>query len=397
VSETATTHALPEDVEAAREAGHEFARRVLAPRVAQYRAADEYPWDVSRALADASLLGGVIPEEWGGSGLSLQAFVELIEELSTVDHVMAGQAAQASGLLGAGILKFGTDAQKQQYLRPLCEGKRHGSVAMTEPHGGSDVANMKTRATLTAEGRYRLKGQKTFVSHVGESDFFVTFAQTDPAAGRAGICSFLVDRTKSGIEVLPIKAIDVVKPHTWGQVFFDDVDLGPEDMLGGPGDGLRVAMSALEVGRIAVAARACGAARQCLEAAISFARERVVFGKPIAEHQMIQQRIADMATDITAARLLARHAARLKDEGHERVTTEAAMAKSFAAEMMERTASATISILAGHGLLAEEPWGQYLQDAKAFQIAEGTSEIQRVIISRALFGQKGERYVVGSR
>ncbi|MGE0803553.1 MAG: acyl-CoA dehydrogenase family protein [Lautropia sp.] len=392
----ATRGGEPEDVAAAIEAARAFARRVIEPRVREYRRSNTFPTDVHSEMASAGLLGGLIPVEWGGAALSYRAYVELLEELSLVDHAMAGVASQASSLLGTGILRFGTDAQRERYLRALCTGARHGSVAMSEPQGGSDVANMSMRAQRRGDG-YVLKGQKIFVSHVAQADFFLTFAQSDPSAGRAGICAFLVDRDSRGLQVLPIDGVDVLRPHSWGQVFFDDVEVGPAQLLGQPGDGLRVAMSALENGRLAIAARACGAARQCLEGATEYARQRVVFGRPIGEHQMIAQRLADMATEITAARLLVRHAAELKDAGVQRVTTEAAMAKAFATEMLERSASSTIAVFGAHGLVADQPWEQYLKDAKALQVAEGTAEIQRVLISRALLGHRGERHTVGAR
>jgi len=372
-----------DEAQAVVEAVRALGKAVIRDRVADYRARNEFPHDVHRALADGGLLGGLVPPEWGGAGMSYVTYVEMLEELSTFDHVMAGQAAHASGLLGAGILSFGTDEQRETFLRPLCEGTLHGSVAMTEPDGGSDVATMSTRARVDGDD-YVIDGEKTFISHVANAEFFVTFAQSDPERGRKGICAFLVDRHAAGVEILPIDGVEVLRPHSWGQVYFDAVRVPAHRMLGRPGDGLKVALSALEQGRMAIAARACGAARECLAASVHYAKERVVFGRRIADHQMIQARLAEMASDIAASRVLVRHVAALKDAGHADVRAEAAMAKHRATEMLERVASSAISLFGAYGLTKDQPFEQYLLDAKAFQVAEGTTEIQRILIVRDL-------------
>lgn len=378
---------LSEEAQAVRGLARSFADGVLRPRVQQYRRDDAYPHDVVAKMAELGMLGGVIPERWGGSGMSHEALVAMIEELSTVDHVMAGQASQASALLGSGILRFGTDEQRERYLPALCRGQLHGAVAMTEPQGGSDVATMTTRARRDGDD-YVLDGQKLFVSHVAEAGFFVTFAQTDPALGRRGICAFLVDKDTPGLQVQPIAGVGVLLPHSWGQVFFDSVRVPSAQLLGEVGQGLRVAMSALEVGRMSIAARACGAARECLSAATEYARTREVGGVVIGRHQHVQRRLADMLVSVTAARLLVYQLAAQKDAGVEQVRVDAAIAKLFAARMLERVASDTVDVFGGYGLTADQPWIQYLKDAKAMQVAEGTTEVQYGLIADSMLGHR---------
>lgn len=376
---------LSEEAQAARALARSFADRELRPRVQQYRREDAYPHEVVAKMAELGMLGGTIPERWGGSGMSHEALVAMVEELSTVDHVMAGQASQASALLGTGILRYGSDEQRERFLRPLCAGTLHGAVAMTEPQGGSDVATMTTRVRR-AGGDFVLDGQKLFVSHVGEAGFFVTFAQTDPDLGRKGICAFLVEADSPGLTVLPIEGVGVLLPHSWGQVFFDAVRVPASAQLGSVGDGLRVAMAALEVGRVSIAARACGAARECLAAATDYARHRTVGGSLIGRHQHVQRRLADMLISIDAARLLVYQAAAQKDAGVEQARVDAGIAKLFACQMLERVASDTIDIFGGYGLTADQPWVQYLKDAKAMQVAEGTTEVQYGLIAETMLG-----------
>lgn len=376
---------LSEQAQAARSLARDFADRVLRPNADRYREQQGLPHDIVDEMAQSGILGGTIPERWGGSGMTHESLVAMVEELSTVDHVMAGEASQASAVLGSGILHFGSDDHRERYLRPLCSGQRHGAVAMTEPQGGSDAAGMVMRAEQVGNG-YVLRGQKTFVSHIADADFLLTFAQVDPEMGRDGICAFLVDRDSPGIEVLPIDDVGVMRPHSWGQVFFDAVRIEGSQRLGGVGDGLRVALSALELGRMCIAARAVGAARQCLAAAAGYASRREVGGLIIGKHQHVQRRLADMLVDVNAARLLTYQVAFVKDSIDDQARADAAVAKIFATNMLERVASHTIEIFGGYGLTTDYPWVQYLKDAKAMQIAEGTQEVQYGLIGESILG-----------
>lgn len=377
--------ALSEEAKAIRDAAGRFANEKIAPLVQDYRRSNEMPHALVLEMAESGFLGGVIPTEWGGSEISYEALVAMVEEISTVDHVLAGHASQPSCLLGNSILRYGTDAQKERYLKRLCSGEIHGAVGMSEPQGGTDVATMTTNARRD-NNDYIINGQKLFVSHVAQADFFLTFAQTDKSGDRKGICAFLIDRDTPGITINPIEDVGVLRPHSWGQVYYDDVRVSGQQRVGEEGDGLRVAMCALEAGRMSIAARCCGAVRHCIEAAAAYAADRVVFGKPISDYQLIQGKLADLATQLTAARMLVYRLAWMKDCGMPVARTDAAMAKVYATELLERAASDTIQIFGGYGLTTDYPWAQYLKDAKAFQVAEGTSEIQRVLIAEAVLG-----------
>lgn len=376
---------LSEEAGGVRDLARTFADRELRQRVAGYRGDDRLPPDLVTKMAELGMLGGVLPERWGGSAMSHESLVAMVEELSTVDHVMAGEASQASAVLGSGILTYGSDAQREKYVRPLCLGEAHGSVAMSEPQGGSAVADMKTRARSDG-GDYVLDGQKIFVSHFAHADFFLTFAQTDPGGARDGICAFIVDKDSPGLAVLPIEDIGVIRPHSWGQVFFEGVRVPREQLVGEVGDGLRVAFSALELGRMCLGARAVGAARQCVAAATAYAGGRSVGGTVIGHHQHIQKRLADMLISIAGARLLVYQVAASNDESSKPARVDAAIAKLSATTMLERVASETIDIFGGYGLTTDYPWGQYLKDAKALQIGEGTREVQYSLIAETMLG-----------
>ncbi|MBI2800215.1 MAG: acyl-CoA dehydrogenase family protein [Gammaproteobacteria bacterium] len=378
---------LSEEAQAIRSAAARFAHERVAPAVKAYRASNEMPLALIREFADLGYLGGVIPEAWGGAGMSFESLVAMVEEISTVDHVFAGQISHPSGLLGIGLLRYGSDAQKDEILRPLCAGAIRGAVAMSEPQGGSDVANMTTVARKDG-GDYLLRGQKLFVSHTDHANFILTFARLYDAPDRAGICAFIVDRNAAGLVTTPIDDVGVLLPHSFVQVHYDDLRVPAARRLGAEGEGLRVAMCALESGRMALAARCCGAVRHCLESATAYARDRTVFGSAIGRYQMIQQKLADLAIGLTSARLLLYRLAWLKDQGIESARTESAMAKVLATELLERAASEAIQIFGGYGLTADYPWVQYLKDSKAFQVAEGTSEIQRMLIAEAVLGYR---------
>jgi len=380
---------LSEEARAVREVAARFARERIAPAVNDYRRSNKMPLALMREFADLGFLGGIIPTAWGGAGMSFETLVVMIEELAAVDHVFAGQMSQPSGLLGVGLLRYGSDKQKEEFLRPLCAGTLHGAVAMSEPQGGSDVANMTTLARRDGSD-YILRGQKLFVSHTADANFVLTFARLHDVEGRAGICAFLLDRDSPGLVTTDIEDVGVLLPHSFVQMHFDDVRVAANRRLGAEGDGLRVAMSALEGGRMALAARCCGAVRHCLEAASVYARDRTVFGNAIGRYQMIQCKLADLAIDLTSARMLLYRLAWLKDSGVVSARAESAMAKVKATEMLERAASETIQIFGGYGLTTDYPWAQYLKDSKAFQIAEETSEIQRMLIAESMLGYRDQ-------
>ena len=362
----------------------DFAQREVAPRVREYDRDERLPRDILDGMARLDLFGGMVPEAWGGAGMDHVTFSACIEEISKVDHCLGVLMSMPSALVGAGLLTYGTDEQRKQWLAPLARGEIFGGAGVTEPQSGSDVAGMQT--TYVRDGdEFVINGAKTWISNLDVASFFVTFATRDRSQRHAGITAFVIPREAPGLSVHPFKDKLGFRPINTGELVLDNVRVGVESLLGEEGKGFEVAMTAVEKGRLAVASRAVGAAQMCLDACLRYSRERVVGGSPIGSYQQIQKKIADMATEIQAARLLNEHCARTLDAGV-RGRVETSMAKMYASDVFQRAATEAVQIHGAYGVSDEFPVARAYRDSKVFQIVEGTNEIHRMVIARELTG-----------
>ncbi|MEM5371774.1 acyl-CoA dehydrogenase family protein [Paraburkholderia azotifigens] len=363
-----------------RDAARDFSVECLAPNAAQWDREGALPAQVVRQMGELGFLGMIVPPEWGGSYTDYIAYALALEEIG------AGCAACATMMsvhnsVGCGpILNFGSDAQKDRYLDDLATGKRIGAFCLTEPHAGSEANNIRTRAVLR-DGQWIINGSKQFVTNGSRASLAIVFAVTHPEAGKRGISAFIVPTDTPGFNVgrpenkLGIRASDTCP------ISLDDCAVPEANLLGAPGEGLRIALSNLEGGRIGIAAQALGIARAAFDAARAYANERIQFGKALKEHQTIANMLADMATRLNAARLLVHHAARLRSAGRP-CLSEASQAKLYASEMAEDVCSKAIQIHGGYGYLEDYAVERHYRDARITQIYEGTSEVQRMVIAR---------------
>jgi alkylation response protein AidB-like acyl-CoA dehydrogenase len=362
----------------------EFARREIAPRVREYDDKEELPMDLLERMSELGFFGGVVAERYGGLGLDYVTFARLIEEISKVCHVIGTLVSMPSGLVGASIETFGTDAQKQQWLVPLAEGRIFGAAGVTEPQSGSDVASMQS--TYRRDGdSFVINGSKAWISNLAIASFVLTFASFDRSLGRKGITAFLIPRDTPGLVLKPYKNKLGFRPLSTGDVFLDDVRVGPESVVGTEGDGFRVAMTAVERGRLGVAARSVGVAQSCLDDSVAFAKERVAFGAPIATLQIVQSKICDMAVGVRTARLLVEDCARALQRG-ERDRALTSMAKMYASDVAFRSAGDAVQIHGAAGVSPETRVGRFLRDAKVLQIVEGSNDLHRALIGEMCVG-----------
>jgi len=362
-----------------REAVRRFAAAELAPHAARWDRDKEFPREALKGLADMGLYGVAIPEEWGGAGLGYGALAVACEEIAAGDCATA-TIVSVNNLVAGILAGYGNDAQKEQFLRPLAQGKLIGAFMLTEPHVGSDASAITTRAERQG-AHYVLNGVKQFITSGKNADIAVVFAVTDKSAGKKGISAFLVPTRTPGYVVARVEEKTGQRASDTAQIVLENCKA--DQLLGGEGAGYRIALANLESGRINVAAQATGVARAALAAALSYARERRSMGKALIEHQAVNFRLADMATGVEAARQLYLHAARLRDAG-EPCIREASMAKLFASEMAERVCSDAIQIHGGYGYVADFPVERLWRDVRVTQIYEGASDIQRLVIGRTL-------------
>jgi len=364
-----------------RDAVRRYAREQLAPNAARWDRDHEFPREALKGLAAMGLYGVAVGEEWGGAGLGYTALAIACEEISAGDCATATIVSVNN--LVAGILNgYGSTEQKTKYLRPLAQGELIGAFLLTEPHVGSDASAITTRAERK-EGHYVLNGVKQFITSGKNADIGVVFAVTDKGAGKKGISAFLVPTQTPGYVVARIEDKLGQRASDTAQIVLENCKVGVEHLLGQEGVGYRIALANLESGRINVAAQATGVARSALEAAVAYAKERKSMGKALIEHQAINFRLAEMATQVEAARQLYLHAARLRDAG-EPCIREASMAKLFASEMAERVCSDAIQIHGGYGYVADFPVERLYRDVRVTQIYEGASDIQKMVIGRTL-------------
>lgn len=362
-----------------------FARERLAPNAAQWDRDHAFPVVALQELAELGAWGMVVPEEWGGPGLDYVSLAIAIEEIAAGDGATSTILSVQNSLVCGILNRYGNDAQKARWLRGAATGELLGCFCLTEPHVGSDAAAITTRATRDGD-HWVLNGVKQFITSGKHARIAIVFAVTDPAAGRKGISCFCVPTETPGYVVARIEEKLGQKASDTAQILFEDCRISADCLLGAEGDGYRIALSNLEAGRIGIAAQSVGMARSALETAVSYAREREAFGKPIVEHQAVAFRLADMATQVEVARQMVWHAATLRSAG-EPCLKEASMAKLFASEMAERVCSDAIQIHGGYGYVNDFPVERIYRDVRVCQIYEGASDIQRLVIARAVTGE----------
>ncbi|MDZ4697801.1 MAG: acyl-CoA dehydrogenase [Deltaproteobacteria bacterium] len=367
------------------ETARDFANTTIAPRAAEIDRSHAFPRDLIAELGKMGFMGIAIPQAHGGAGMDTVTYALALEEISRACASTGVIVSVNNSLVCDPLLIFGSDEQKMTWLHPLASGTKLGCFALSEPDSGSDAAAQKTTARRDGE-HWVLSGTKNFITNAPVADVAIVMAMTDLSKGHHGISAFVVPLSTEGVRVGPPDQKLGIRGALSAQVFFDDCRLPASALLGNEGEGWKVAMKTLDGGRIGIAAQAVGIGRAAFEAAMRYALERKSFGKIIAEHQAIQFKLADMSTDLDAARLLLWRAAAAKDAGVARYTKEAAMAKLFASEACNRIAREAVQIFGGYGYLEDYPVERHFRDAKITEIYEGTSEIQRLVIADAVVG-----------
>jgi butyryl-CoA dehydrogenase len=373
---------LSDDHRAVQDAVRTFVQERIAPRAAQWDRTHHFPRDELRGLAALGCYGVAVPAEQGGAGLDYLALALILEEIAAGDGATSTIVSVNNCPVCSILLAFGSPQQHEQWLRPLAQGELLGAFCLTEPHVGSEAGGLTTSAVRQGD-HYVLNGVKQFITSGKNGDVAIVLAVTDKAAGKKGISAFIVPTATPGYRVARVE--DKMGQHAsdTAQVLLEDCRVPIQQRIGAEGQGLKIALSGLEGGRIGIASQAVGMARAAFDAALAYAGQRQTFGKPIFEHQAVQFKLADMATQIEAARQLVWHAASLKDAGRP-CLKEAAMAKLFASEMAERVCSAAIQVHGGYGYVSDFPVERIYRDVRVCQIYEGTSEVQKILIGRAL-------------
>ncbi len=361
------------------ESVEQFARDVVAPVAKHHDETGEFPTAIIKQMAEMGLMGMMVPEQWGGSGLSTVAYAMAIESISKACASTGVIMSVNNSLVCAPIEAWGTDAQKEKILKPLARGEKLGCFALSEPGHGSDPAGLKVRA-VKVDGGYKISGSKNWITNGREADVCLVFATLDSALKHKGICAFLVDTKSAGYSVNKLEDKLGITASSTATLFFDDCFVPQDALLGKEGEGFKIAMTTLDGGRIGIAAQALGIAQCALDASKQFAAEREQFGAPISKLQAIRFYVAEMRTKIQAARLLTWNASRLKDLKRP-FSQEAAMAKLFAAESAMWVATKAIQVHGGYGYTKEYVVERNFRDAKITEIYEGTSEIQKLVIA----------------
>jgi alkylation response protein AidB-like acyl-CoA dehydrogenase len=376
--------ALTEEQTLIRDTARQFARDKLAPHAAEWDRDSRFPAEAVAEMGRLGFLGMLVPEEWDGAGAGQVANALAMMEVAAGDGSCSTIMGVHNSVGCMPVLNFGTAEQKERFLRPMARGEMLAAFCLTEPQAGSDASAIKTRAEKDGN-HYVLNGVKQFITSGRNAKVAIVFAVTDPARGKKGISAFIVPTDTPGYQVASVENKLGQKASDTCQIVFDNMRLTPDLLLGEEGEGYRIALSNLEGGRIGIAAQATGMARAAYEAALAYAQERQSFGTPIAKHQAVAFRLADMATSLQAAELMTLHAAALRDAGQP-CLKDAAMAKLYASEMAERVCSDAIQIHGGYGYLSDFPVERIYRDVRVCQIYEGTSDIQRLIIGREILG-----------
>ena len=373
---------LTEEQRLIRDTARSYAREHIAPYAAQWDRDATFPAEALSGLAELGFYGMLVPEQHGGCDIGYVAAALVLEEIGVADAACSTIVSVTNSVGCMPLLQYGTAQQQRDFLSPLARGEKLAAFCLTEPQAGSDASGLKTRVERQGAS-YVINGTKQFITSGKNADLAIVFAVTDPAAGKRGISAFVVPTDTPGYRVASVEAKMGQRASDTCQIVFENCIIPAVNLLGEEGQGYKIALGNLEGGRIGIAAQCIGIARAALEAATLYSREREAFAKPLSEHQAVAFKLADMATQITAARQLTLHAAALKDAG-EPCLSEASMAKLFASEMAERVCSDAIQIHGGYGYLQDFPVERYYRDVRACQIYEGTSEVQKMVISRAL-------------
>ncbi len=373
---------LSEEQTLIRDTARAFAREQLAPKAAEWDRQSRFPKEAVAEMGRLGFLGMVVPGEWDGAGADHVSYALTMIEVAAGDGACSTIMSVHNSVACMPVLTYGTTEQKERFLRPMARGEILGAFCLTEPQAGSDAAALTTRAERVGN-HYVLNGVKQFITSGQSADLAIVFAVTDPAAGKKGISAFIVPTDSPGYRVAGVEKKLGQRASDTCQIAFEDLKLTPDLLLGEEGEGYRIALANLEGGRIGVGAQSVGMARAAYEAALDYARERKAFGQPIMEHQAVAFRLADMATRIRAAELMVLDAAALRDAGTP-CLKEAAMAKLFASEMAEQVCSDAIQIHGGYGYVSDFPVERIYRDVRVCQIYEGTSDVQRLVISRKI-------------
>jgi butyryl-CoA dehydrogenase len=373
---------LTEEQQLIQQTARDFARREVQPQAAKIDDEHRYPAEIVKQMAGLGFLGIAVPESYGGAGMDNLSYVLAMEEISAACASTGVIMSVNNSLVCDPILKFGSEAQKREHLPPLAKGEKLGCFALSEPEAGSDAAAQRTIAKRDGD-HYVIEGVKNFITNGPQADVCVLITMTAPEKKHRGITAFIVPMDLPGVRRGPAERKLGIAGSGTCQIFFEECRVPVGLRLGEEGDGFKVAMSTLDGGRIGIAAQALGIAHAALQAAVAYSKERKTFGHPIADHQAIQFKLADMATQLDAARLLTWRAALLKDRGA-RHSSEAAMAKLMASEVAMFVAREAVQIFGGYGYMKEYPVERHYRDAKITEIYEGTSEIQRLVIASAL-------------
>lgn len=372
---------LTEEQVAIRDATRDFVAKEITPYAADWDRTATVPIETVLRIGGLGLFGICVPAEWGGAGADFVSYMLAIEELAYGDAGVCNMVS-ATNSFCLRLRDFGTDAQKERFLRPVASGQEIACMLLTEPHTGSDAANIATRAVRRGD-RYVVNGTKSLITSGRSASKALLVAVTDPSAGKRGISAFVIETDRPGYRVLREERKLGHRTNDTCQIQLEDLEVPAADMLGQPGEGLRVAFAGLESGRVGVAAQSIGVARAAYDAALAYAREREAFGRKIFDHQAVAFKLAEMATEIEAARQMCHHAAELRQAG-ERCVKQSSMAKLFASKMCERVCSEAIQIHGGYGFLNDYPVEKYYRDARVFQLYDGTNEVQKIVISREL-------------
>jgi len=373
---------LTQDQEMIRDAVRAFAQEQLWPNAARWDKEHHFPKDAHQGLAELGAYGICVPDEYGGAGLDYLSLALVLEEIAAGDGGTSTAISVTNCPVNAILMRYGTEAQKKRWLTPLAQGRMLGAFCLTEPHVGSDASALRTTAVRDGEG-YVINGVKQFITSGKHGDVAIVIAVTDKGAGKKGMGAFIVPTSAPGYVVARLE--DKLGQHSsdTAQITFENCRVSADNLIGAEGDGYRIALGALEGGRIGIAAQSVGMARSAFDVALAYAKERESFGQPIFQHQAVGFRLADCATQIEVARQMVWHAAALRDAGLP-CLKEAAMAKLFASEMAERVCSAAIQTLGGYGIVNDFPIERIYRDVRVCQIYEGTSDVQKIIIQRAL-------------
>lgn len=375
---------LSEDHLAIRDMARDFARAEVLPGATERDRTHAFPQELFDKLAELGLLGVFVPEEYGGSGLDMMAYVLALEEISYADAAVGVVMSVQNSLAGWPILAFGTHEQKLKYLAPMARGETIGCYALTEPEAGSDAGAQRTKAT-PVDGGWKLDGSKIWITNGPQAHTAVTYANLDVESRHKGVCAFILESEWDGFSVGKVEEKMGIRASHTGELNYEGLFVPTENLLGREREGFKVAMATLDGGRIGIAAQALGIAQRCLDLAVAYAQERKTFGKPIAKHQAIQWKIADMKTKVDAARLLVWRAAAMKDRG-ERGSLECSMAKLYASEAANFCAYEAVQIFGGYGYSQEYEVERLYRDARITTLYEGTSEIQRLVIAKSVLG-----------